>query len=280
MKLLIVLACLISVSSCAKILGIIPMASFSHQIPFRPIWRELSLRGHQVTLLTTDPVKDPKLKNLTEIDLSFTYDIFKRYNFPEFAANESKSFMQIGKELGEMLAEGFDAQLSSPEVQKLIHSEDVQFDLLIVEAQLPIMLGFGWKFQCPIIGVASLDASMNYHDTIGNPSHPIVNPDPNLPIGDPDNLSFKDRVTSFIYTNLYRYHVFNKYYPKENLRLRKFFGDDAPDLVEIQKNVSMLMVSTNPIFHSVRPVNPNTIFIGNGLHLTPPKPLPKVRIKK
>lgn len=62
----------------AKILGIIPTPSYSHQLAFQPIWRELSLRGHNVTVITANPLNDPKLINLTEINISTVYDCIKR----------------------------------------------------------------------------------------------------------------------------------------------------------------------------------------------------------
>lgn len=41
----------------------------------------------------------------------------------------------------------------------------------------------------------------------------------------------------------------------------------------------MTPLNTNPIFHNMRAINPNTITIGGVLHIQPPKPLPKVRKK-
>lgn len=48
--------------------------SISHQVIFQPIWKELSLRGHKVTVITPNPLKDPTLTNLTEIDISYMYE--------------------------------------------------------------------------------------------------------------------------------------------------------------------------------------------------------------
>lgn len=70
---------LISNSFGADILAIIPSASFSHQTPFRPLWRALAKRGHNITLVTADPMRDPTLKNLKEIDMSYAYEILMKY---------------------------------------------------------------------------------------------------------------------------------------------------------------------------------------------------------
>ncbi|XP_049861771.1 UDP-glucuronosyltransferase 1A5-like [Schistocerca gregaria] len=45
------------VNHSARILGIIPTSSISHQLPFRLIALELAKRGHQVTVMTTDPIR-------------------------------------------------------------------------------------------------------------------------------------------------------------------------------------------------------------------------------
>ncbi|KAJ8959692.1 hypothetical protein NQ318_021883 [Aromia moschata] len=66
----------VPISYCANILGIMPTPSYSHQIVYTPLWKELSLRGHNVTVITTNPVRDPKLVNLTEIDIHFVYTYF------------------------------------------------------------------------------------------------------------------------------------------------------------------------------------------------------------
>ncbi|PSN29408.1 hypothetical protein C0J52_28242 [Blattella germanica] len=48
---------LVSSSNGARILGIFPTPSSSHQVPFQTIMRALAARGHQVTIITPDPLK-------------------------------------------------------------------------------------------------------------------------------------------------------------------------------------------------------------------------------
>lgn len=55
----------------ARILCVFQMAAVSHHQVFQPIWKELSLRGHQVVVVTPYPLKDPG--NLNTL----------RYNFVE-----------------------------------------------------------------------------------------------------------------------------------------------------------------------------------------------------
>ncbi|KAK5638205.1 hypothetical protein RI129_012500 [Pyrocoelia pectoralis] len=67
--LLHILLLIISSANAARILGISPIPMYSHQLVFRTLWRELSLKGHQVTALTSHPLRDTALTNLTEIDM-------------------------------------------------------------------------------------------------------------------------------------------------------------------------------------------------------------------
>ncbi|CAG9840626.1 unnamed protein product [Diabrotica balteata] len=78
---------LLNFSQCVRILGIFPTPSYSHQLVFQPLWKELSLRGHNVTVITTHSLVDPNLTNLTEIDISFTYNLLSKYGWPNAYIN-------------------------------------------------------------------------------------------------------------------------------------------------------------------------------------------------
>ncbi|XP_074028347.1 uncharacterized protein [Leptinotarsa decemlineata] len=272
-KLLCVVLQILGIHS-ARILTIIPTAFSSHHSPFQPLWRELALRGHQLTVLTTDPQKNTSLINLKEIDMSYTYDIYRKYNFTELLSS-TDSIMELGSKAAVMFDEVQHTQLSSPEVQELIHNKNIHFDLLMIEAQSPELLGFAWRFQCPTIAITTLDCAMQYHDSLGNPIHPVINPDFNLEVGHPEEMGFADRLRSFLFIPLYKYFMYHMTYPRIHNAARKFFGDDLPPLKEIQDNISMLFISTHPLFHNIRPLNPNTITIGGGMHIRQPKPLPE-----
>jgi glucuronosyltransferase len=62
---------------CANILGVFISPLFIHQIIYHSLCRELSLRGHQVTVITPFPLDDPTLTNLTEISIEFVHEIIK-----------------------------------------------------------------------------------------------------------------------------------------------------------------------------------------------------------
>lgn len=139
-----------TIVNTANILGVFPMPSISHQKSFLNIGKELSLRGHQVTLIVTNPMFNKSLTNLTEIDISHVYNILKEKNFAEALASDHSAmdsvfhFRVMGKKMAKIV-------FSTPAVQDLIRS-DKHFDLVIVETHETIFFAFGARFKAPIIG--------------------------------------------------------------------------------------------------------------------------------
>nr|XP_015833981.1 PREDICTED: UDP-glucuronosyltransferase 2B7 isoform X2 [Tribolium castaneum] len=262
-----------SYSECARILGAVFTPSYSHQVAFQPIWKELSLRGHQLTVLTTNPLNDSSLKNLTEIDLSMSYDTMKAYKADEILSSNNDSVAVRIKKYMEALHVIADKQLAHPKVQDLLHNKRNDFDLLMVEAIYPTQMAFSWWFNIPFIGLISLDAPSRIHAAVGNPVHPVLYPDYDLPFD--KNLTFGERVISTLFHCAMLLYTKFRLHAREERTLRKYFGEDVPPINEIQKNMSMLFINANPIFHNIRPLVPATIQIGGGIHLREPKPLPK-----
>lgn len=264
-------AALVDVGKCAKILGIVPTPSYSHQVVFLSLFKELSLRGHQLTILTTDPMNDPKLINLTEIDLHFSYKIWNEHimkNVLNFNDNPIGTLI----DLYESTIDIQDEQLRHPSVRALIEGDE-KFDLIIIEALMPAMFGFVAKFKCPYIAMLSLDATIqNWYATMGSPTHPVLYPNSIYPFD--DRLTFVQR---FLVTlGMPVFQIFANYICslQEHL-IKNHFGTDYPSAKDLMKNPDMLFVNTDPIFHRVRPLVPTVLQIGGGSHMNPQKPLPQ-----
>lgn len=71
MKILSLFAVLLCVVHCwsANILGFLPTFAKSHYIAFQPLLKELAVRGHNVTVVSHFPLKDPP-PNYHHIDVS------------------------------------------------------------------------------------------------------------------------------------------------------------------------------------------------------------------
>lgn len=258
----------------ARILAIIPTPSYSHQVTFYPIWRELLLRGHQVTLITTDPLKDSNLTNLTEIDLHSMYKSIDQTRAKLNVHKQELGYFQLLDELTGMFVKLEREELMLPELQKLIKS-DAKYDLVIVEVLLPAFLAFAHKFNCPMIGIKSLDARAAMHSALGNPTHPVLHPD--FLLGFPENLNFPMRVFSMFH-NLYEQYVEGPNTAKHDKVVSDIFGTGYPSTATLIRNLDILFVNTNPIMDTIRPMVPSIVQIGYGLHIQKNVELPKVII--
>ncbi|KAF5287319.1 hypothetical protein FQR65_LT02192 [Abscondita terminalis] len=256
----------------ARILGIVPTPSYSHQVVFQPIWRELALRGHNLIILTTDPINDPNLSNLKEIDLSFSYQLWnEKHNFTDMVKKAPDSLLTFIDRYVAMVDDIVDHQLEHPQVKQIIQNTTEHFDLLMLEYPYPSLTIFSERFRCPFIGMLSLDAHSSIYDAVGNPSHPVLNPDFSLTFGGP--LNFRQRVLSVLFQTYTRIYTHMYSFPKLDLQVKKHFGNGYSPLKEVAYKVSLLFVNVNPIFHNIRPIVPAVIQIGGGTHLKSRKPL-------
>ncbi|KAJ8948057.1 hypothetical protein NQ314_008483 [Rhamnusium bicolor] len=259
----------VSYSNGADILAIIPTPSYSHQIAYTYIWRELSLRGHKVTVITTDPLKDPSLTNLTEIDMKWLYQLVG--NISNIAENTLTMWNIYDITLDIMLNIS-DALLSHPPVQDLLQRKR-NFDVLLVEFSYPELLAFAEVYRCPKILISPVDTIGYYHEKMGNPSHPVLHPDMSTPFF--GSMNFIERVTSTLYS-LYVFYFFDfKVIPKRQEMLKRYF-DIEKTVEELLRDVDMMFLNVNPVIQGSKALGPSTISIGGQRAAISTKPLSMV----
>ena len=260
--------------SGAKILAIVPTPSISHQVVFRPLWRELSLRGHDVVLMTTDPVNDKSLTNLTEIDLHFSYELMNvKHNITDIINRYGGNPFRMLDAIINMNDDICNEQLSHVDVQKLLFDEDVHFDLVMVEVLQPVMFAFGQRFDCSMIGIVSMNAQSAAYEIMGNPYNPITDPEFMLPFA--GKLNFPERLISVLHRIFVKYYSYTHVLPMTHRTIQRRFGHNK-SLADIRERFSMLFLNVHPALFGVRPLVPSVVDIGGGLHIQPPKPLPQV----
>ncbi|KAF5275157.1 hypothetical protein FQA39_LY18664 [Lamprigera yunnana] len=262
--LLIVTITFIGFSSGARILAVVPTASYSHQVAFHSLWKELSLRGHDVTLVTTDLIKDASLVNLTQIDISDLYVKVEEYTKDMIKRDSMFEMLQF-------LTTFCELHLSHPKIQQLIRNEKEHFDVVMVEFLTPYVLGYGARFKCPIILVSSV-GSYSWIDTImGNPRHPLLYPDMALNVD--NELTLFNRVYVIIYRIFIQ--ILYKFYtvPSQQKMIYKYFGENYPHIDDIAQNISIVLINSDPIFHKIKPTLPNIIPVGGNVYRPTPPPL-------
>lgn len=144
------LSLFIKCGTSARILGFTPVPSISHQIIFRAIWKELALKGHDLTVISPNILNDTSLTNLKEIDVQHTYnfikafDVQKRLSRDVFAPDKVLNYFELIRGSTEMA-------LDDKMVQNLIKSSE-SFDILIVQALHPLLFAMAARFKVPVIG--------------------------------------------------------------------------------------------------------------------------------
>ncbi|CAG5031204.1 unnamed protein product [Parnassius apollo] len=233
---------------------------------------ELIKRGHEVTVITTDPEfrNDTAPKNLREIDIhDMSYNVWKDFSLTvtgkeEDLTNQISAFAKIIHNLFEQL-------MSVKDVQDLIYDKKQQFDLILLEAFFVPVLGFTHIFKAPTILVSTFGTIIGNYEIMGAPTLPTLY-----------HHNFRQRLYNLNYwekvTELYQYfrfrYIFSSNEEKCNKLIKSVFGPDTPSLSVLKNDVDLLLLNIHPIWEGNYPVPPNVIHMG-GLHQTPPKKLPK-----
>ncbi|KAK9892156.1 hypothetical protein WA026_018359 [Henosepilachna vigintioctopunctata] len=252
---------LINFASSAKILGFFYFPSISHQYVFRELVKELSLRGHEVTFITTNPIGDPNLKNLSEIDVSGAYQVFNKYDLSEIN-REKYGLIHISTYFRNFNHDIITIEMKTKDVQEVLKKPEDFYDLILIEAHSPISFGLGHKFKAPMVAVSSSDVSSQTHALFGESIHPVLYPE--LGIGYIGPLKqLAEKFDSF-YINFMAWFI-TKYLdlPSDDQFARGYFGDDMPYLRDLMSEASLLLLNVNPIFSNRRPNAPNVIHYYN-----------------
>ncbi|XP_026735437.1 UDP-glucuronosyltransferase 2B31-like [Trichoplusia ni] len=261
----------LKINEAAKILGVFPTPSISHQVVFRPLMLELAKRGHDVTVITTDPIfpEGGTQANFTEIDLhDESYRIW-REKLMKIAASGKDDIWTFIEGL-KMFPDIFEKQLNDENVQRLLR-DNKHFDLLILEACFRPALIFSHIYKAPVILMSSLGAMFDNFATVGVPTHPILYP--NLLRQKLYNLTMWEKITE-LYSIYKVQFLYARNLDYEDNLIRKYFGENTPSLAELGNNVDMLFLNVYPVFLGIQPVPPSVVFTG-GLHQKPEKPLPE-----
>lgn len=68
----------------AKVLFFCPVPAHSHQKMYMAVWKEMSLKGHKVFVVTPNPAFNKSMVNLTEYDISSVYEFQRSQIKPEW----------------------------------------------------------------------------------------------------------------------------------------------------------------------------------------------------
>lgn len=265
---------IIAPSENANILGVFYYPSYSHQIVYQSLVKDLADRGHQLTILTADKMTE-KHPNITEIYMENLY--MDNINFVE-----CRDFggLKLFYYLLKAQVKRTDRQLSHPQVHDLIvNHQNYHFDVMILEYLYanPI-IAFAELYDVPLIGISAIGTGIPVHELMGNAANPVIHPELIFPYIH-GKLKFMERVSSFIYyigTKFLLQPIFEMMGVRQ---ARRYFVNSTATLYSLEDRVDLMFINTNPILDYVRPITPNTIQLGS-MHLNPPKEIVDLELKE
>lgn len=227
--------------------------------------------GHKVTVVTPNPLKDPSLTNLTEIDVSESYDIFKTLDVTHWSRQYSHPW-QNTINFFNFFEGATKIQMENVEVQELLKKDRKSFDLIIIESQYPALFSLQGIFDAPLIGISSLGINNFYLGLQGNYMHPVLYPDILSELS--PELGFLERCDSTMIAVgvnlLYKFYLI----PQADIFSKKYFGNDIPYVEDLMKRTSLSFLNINSLLSLRTPYVPNVIEVAL-THMNHAEALPK-----
>lgn len=268
---LVLLAALVQAGSGHRILGLFGHPGLSHYKVFYPIVRGLAEAGHEVTVVSYFPGLGEPHTNLTEYEFKGQKVVTNAFSMEDFSG---RTFMDNFKEFYSLAMWGHEtckAALSSPALdQVLAEHRRKPFDLLLTEFfSTDCLLGLSHVLRLPLVGMSSCALMPWHYDRVGLPDSPGYIPSEFSTFS--ERMSFLERFENWFVTRttklLYRVVEWN-----DNRLLAGRFGEGVPDVRDIARNTSLLLVNQHYTLSGARPLVPAVVEVG-GVHIGPSKPL-------
>ncbi|KAL5282623.1 UGT2A1.2 family protein [Megaselia abdita] len=248
--------------TCYNILVIFPHITYSHYNLGLTLSKGLAEKGHNVTLVA--PFKEPKQK----INNLRTIYIFENSKYPYAGAYEKRlSHGKSSQEHVEILERSNNitkATLENKDVQDLLKSKE-HFDLMVFDFILnDAFLGVANTFNVPAIAFSSVGENPLLNHLTGVPLLPSFVP--HITSIYSSKMTFLQRVHNFL-SNLVTYILIETLYtPTQEQLYNKHFPDPKPSLIDLRRNISLVISNSHPLLRFASPQMPNFIEVG-GLHL-------------
>nr|XP_034193805.1 UDP-glucuronosyltransferase-like [Osmia lignaria] len=269
--------CILEETRGARILAVVPTPSYSHQIPYRKLWTELHKRGHDVVLVTANPIANMTSKNFTQIDISGSYKDLQALNFLKLRFEGVNWITFTENYLFDLSTTFAESVLNNTELRRLCApGSNEKFDVVLTELlYMPSVPALAYRFDAPLIGLSSLGlVAIHEHDLGGFvlPSHEYTW---EMEANTGSNLSFWRRLWNYVSLWRITYSIYRDLIPRHQEMAEHYLGMRLPPLTDIARNTSLIFVNQADALTPARPRLPNMITF-TSFHVNEnPAPLPK-----
>ncbi|XP_053684618.1 UDP-glycosyltransferase UGT5-like [Sabethes cyaneus] len=258
-------------TECARILGILPSAGWSHYAIGEGIMKALARAGHEVTVVGAHHWKQAPENYRSIVLEELVFD--KGGAEPDLFQYRNDPYLKVLYLLYTLIGPGLsETVLSHPKVKELLQS-DATFDAVIVECFVSEALyGFAQHFKAPLIVFSPFGASMWANDLVGTP-YPYSQI-PHTFLSYTDRMTLMERTVNTLVWNADRFYYRNLYLPRQEEMYNKYFPNAELSFEQMMKNTSLVLLNQHFTLSFPHPYAPNMIEIG-GIQMNEPKALPE-----
>lgn len=259
-------------AKCASILALFSSLSFTDHFVYRGYISLLAQRGHSIVVMTPYPghFQLPEAERIIELNVGTeSAPLWDEYKM--LMTNVDDYYPRL-KALNEHAIKVAIAQLMSKQMTALFINPTAKFDLVITEADMPILYAVADKYKAPHISITTSSGKIHQYEAKGNPINPILYPDVNAI--DYRNQTAWQKLTELNRHYQTKYEYYNYFLPLCEVAAKKIFGLKR-SLLEVEYDIDLLFVASNPILIGNRPTVPATVYTDR-LHIKPGLPLPMV----
>ncbi|XP_063385073.1 UDP-glucosyltransferase 2-like [Cydia fagiglandana] len=252
-------------ANALNILGIFPYHGTSHFLVFRVYLLGLVNKGHNVTVISHFPEKNPP-PNYHSISLAGTLEILK----DDMPIEKSyKTIFNTGLFLTSTGKENCEVMLKNKRVRDLVDSK-AKFDVIIIEQfNSDCAFGIAYKLNAPVVGMMSHILMPWHYRRLGIPYNTAYVPFHFLEGGSKPTLYQRiERLLFDVYFRTLYYFVTQR---SDQKTLAQYY-DDIPPLEDLAREMKFLLVYHNFVLTGSRLFPPNVIEVG-GYHVARAKSL-------
>ncbi|XP_033333679.2 UDP-glycosyltransferase UGT5 [Megalopta genalis] len=258
----------------ARILVVIPMPSYSHQIPYRRLWLELHERGHEIVLVTSDPIPNMDSKTFQQIDISKSYKKMREIDFMQLRFDKVDFFELVERHLLDSADFFLENVLKHTDMKSIYAPNSNQkFDVVMIEMQVVAPYVFAHRFNAPVIGLISTRIFSLYELALGGLMLPSHESTWEMGANVGTNQPFWRRLRNFLKLSWNLYIVYHNLFPRQQKLAEKYFGP-LPPLIDILKNTSVVFVNQADTLTPAKPKPANMITFTSFHVEKNPSPLP------
>ncbi|XP_039757842.1 UDP-glycosyltransferase UGT5-like [Pararge aegeria] len=255
----------------ASILALFSTLSFSDHLVFRNYISLLTQRGHSIVMMTAYPGQFayPDAERIVELNVGQESSAY----WEEYRAllTNTDDYYPRMRAINDFSLKLAVVQLNSKPMKALLANPNVKFDLVITEADVPLLYAAADKYEAPHIAITASSGRIHQYESKGSSVHPTLYPDVN-------SLNYRNlsgwqkivEINRYIQT---KNEYYNTYLPRCDVAANKIFGLKRP-LQEVEQDIDLLFVASNPVFIGNRPSTPGVIYVDR-MHIKPGFALPE-----